>query len=144
MNPARRAPQALKYVAYLYLFIGFFSLAVMIARVTHGTLGVNLGIGALPIGWGLLRLWRRAYTWALIVCTVYLFISPMTLFWFVLAPVHYIPRSGLRFPALETGMILGGVIWALSMGLAVWQLKVLLSAPVRRVFAPDVETREAP
>ena len=146
-----RAPQPLKYVAYSYLLIGFFSMAVMVAGVTRGSLvpdekmaAINLGIGALPIGWGLLRLRRDAYAWAIIACTVYLFLSPMTLFLFVLSPVRFAPRLPLSPLLLQIGMALGGLIWALSMGLAAWQFQVLHSKPVQRAFAGDAREREAP
>ena len=150
MNPARRAPQQLKYVAYLYLFIGFFSMAVMIGGMTPAMANVNLmaeaslGIAAVPIGWGLLRLRREAYAWAIIVCCVYLVISPLTLIRFIMAPVRFAPHLTLKHPALTVGMALGALIWALSMGIAVWQFEVLHSAAVQRAFARDVGEREAP
>ncbi len=145
MPPFRRAPQRLKYVAYLFLIQGFSSMASMVAGVLAGKVNINLGVLCVPIGWGLLKLNPNSYRWAKFWCKLCLWLTPLALLTIVTgagqfkvmgAPLTFLPTGAARALAL---------VWlAIGVGVILWQLNVLNSEPVQRTFAPHVETGELP
>ena len=145
MNPIRRAPQLLKLVAYAFLIQGFSAMASIIATASAGKVSINLGVLCVPIGWGLLKLNPNSYRWAKFWCKLVLWLSPLALltimtgtaqFKVIGTPVPFVPAGAARALALA---------WlAFGMGVTVWQLNVLQTPPVQRVFTPDVEEWESP
>lgn len=125
MNPSRRAPQQLKIVAYLFMIEGFLCLATLVT-VWRGLGWVNIfGVGAIPIGWGLLKLNLRSYRWAFVSIWYYLLLA-------VTIGMLLVLQAGTGESGWPdaVGFLIGACIFILK----AWQLNILHSPPVGRAF----------
>ncbi len=133
MNNTTPIPTSLKVVAFLFILSGIFSLIEVIVSLMHSHLNINLGVLALFIGPGLLRLSRGWRTCALVFLWIAMIGIPIIAILFMTAsgPLDF-KLFGQKVGHASKG--LGIVLAALMFALAVWQYRVLTRPDVRRLF----------
>jgi hypothetical protein len=127
----RPIPQALKIVAYLFIIGGIFAVIDIVVSLTQNRISINLGVLALFIGRGLLRLNPRSLAWAMFFRWLGLIITAISAVVFLYTPgtIRLFGRViGQAPPGL--GFILSVAVFAL----VCWEYKVLTRPDVRQLF----------
>jgi hypothetical protein len=133
MNTTTTIPTSLKVVAFLFILSGIFSLIEILVALTQSRLSINLGVLALFIGPGLLRLSRGWRTCALVFLWIAMIGIPIIAILFMAAsgPLDF---SLFGQKVGDTPKGLSVVLLALMFALEVWQYWVLTRPDVRRLF----------
>jgi hypothetical protein len=133
MNNTTTIPTSLKIVAFLFILSGIFSLIEVLVDLTQSHLSINLGVLALFIGPGLLRLSRGWRTCALVFLWIAMIGIPIVALIFMTASgLLDFNLFGQKVGDAPKG--LGLVLLALMFALTVWQYRVLTRPDVRRLF----------
>ena len=112
-------------------------MASIIMEAMKGKVSINLGVLMALIGWGLLKLNPNSYRWAKFCCQAALWLIPLILVLAITSPsvvtikMFSLPLSNV--PG-EVKLALTFFMCAFGFGVALWQLRVLQSEPVRWVF----------
>ncbi len=138
MNDGRPVPTSLKVVAGLFTAAGISALVEIIVSLVRGHVSINLGVVALLIGPGLLRLsktWRR---WALFFTWATMISAALCVALFLGAP----GALGFKLFGQRVGEAPKGLAIALAVAtflLALWQYWVLTRPDVRELFRSSTE-----
>jgi len=123
----------LKVVAGLFILSGISALVEIIVSLIHGHVSINLGVVAVLIGPGLLRLsktWRR---WALVFTWIVLIVAPLGAALFLGAPSSLdFKLFGRKVGEAPEGLAIGLAV--VTFLLALWQYRVLTRPDVRVLF----------
>jgi hypothetical protein len=126
-------PPSLRAVAWFTILVGIGTGLTIIADLFHHRLNLNIAVLEIPAGLGLLRLSRGWRTFTLWMLWAGILAFAVLLFVLIFGKeLTHITVNGTTLPQWDRRLLLAACV--LSLGVQIWEYRVLTRPDIRRLF----------